>query len=410
MCTDCSSAQAGPTQQGTPESERIARQLRHVKHRILVLSGKGGVGKSTIATNLAFGLTRAKKTVGLLDVDIHGPSVPKLLGLDRSAVVVKGDTILPVSVGKSLKVMSTGFLLPEGDVAVIWRGPRKYGLIQQFLADVKWGDLDVLVVDCPPGTGDEPLGIAQMLGRVDGAVIVTTPQDLAIVDVRRCVTFCRRLGIPVLGVVENMSGFVCPRCGETIDIFKRGGGERMAQEMGIQMLGKIPVDAEIVRSCDSGKPYLQNYPCTDAGEAFDSIARSIVDSLEDEECDAKEKAAEKRKDGTITFALPVAEGRLCMHFGHCEMFALMDADSVSKEISNKRMLEPPPHEPGALPRWIKEQGADMVITGGMGTRAQQMFAQHGIEVVVGAPSDEPEQIVRAYLEGTLKTGGNVCDH
>ncbi len=409
-CSSCSTEQCEPKQQETPELERVTRRLSGVKHRILVLSGKGGVGKSTVATNLAISLTRAKKDVGLLDVDIHGPSVPKLLKLERTALVVKGDTILPVDVGRNLKVMSTGFLLPNEDVAVIWRGPRKYGLIQQFLADVKWGALDFLVVDCPPGTGDEPLGIAQMLGRVDGAVIVTTPQDVAITDVRKCVTFCRQLSIPVLGVVENMSGFACPKCGEKIDIFKAGGGERMAEQMGIPLLGKIPIDAEIVRACDNGEPYVQNYSYTEAGESFDSIGRTIVDRLESGETESDKTAAEGKQDGKITFAFPVAEGRLCMHFGHCEVFAIMDADPVTKEISNKRMLEPPPHEPGVLPRWIKEQGATVVIAGGMGARAQQMFAQQGIRVIVGAPSEEPEQIAKLYLEGTLQTGENVCDH
>jgi Mrp family chromosome partitioning ATPase len=263
----------------SPEMQRVAQRMRRVKHRILVLSGKGGVGKSTVAVNLAVGLARSKKQVGLMDIDIHGPSVPKLLHLERRALNVQGDTIIPITVGDRIKVMSIGFFLPSEDVAVIWRGPRKYGLIQQFLADVEWGDLDVLVVDSPPGTGDEPLGVTQMIGKVDGAVIVTTPQQVAVLDVRKCVTFCEQLGVPILGIVENMSGFVCPKCGERFDIFKSRGGQNLAKEVGVPLLGTIPIEPEIVAACDNGEPYLEKYSYTDAGRAFDGIAQSVLKAL-----------------------------------------------------------------------------------------------------------------------------------
>ena len=250
------------------EQEQIRQRVKQIKHQILVLSGKGGVGKSTVAVNLAISLSGAGKKVGLLDIDIHGPSIPKILNLETKAVQAIGDTILPVEVTENLKVMSIGFLLRGKDDAVIWRGPMKYKMIKQFLKDVDWGSLDFLVVDSPPGTGDEPLSIVQLLENADGAVIVTTPQEVALSDVRKCITFCRNLKLPVLGVLENMSGFVCPRCGERTDIFKSGGGEKMAGEMNVPFLGRIPIDPQIVQACDSGQPYVQHYSQSQTAKAF----------------------------------------------------------------------------------------------------------------------------------------------
>ena len=248
-----------------------------VRQKLLVLSGKGGVGKSTVAANLAVWLARAGKRVGLLDVDVHGPSIPRLMGLDVHSVETAGEEIVPVTVGENLAVMSIGFLLSSRDDAVIWRGPRKHQLIRQFLTDVGWGPLDYLVVDSPPGTGDEPLSAAQLVGAPASAVVVTTPQAVAISDVRRCVTFCRTLSLPVLGIVENMSGLLCPRCGQRIDLFKRGGGAALAQEMGVPLLGQIPIDTEVVMTGDAGIPLCRDGPQSPAAVAFSAIVRSILD-------------------------------------------------------------------------------------------------------------------------------------
>ena len=260
------------------EREALASRLSHVKRRILVLSGKGGVGKSTVAANLALTLASAGKQVGLLDVDIHGPSVPKLLSLEDHAISGTGNSLLPVAFNSHLKVMSIGFVLRNRDDAVIWRGPLKMNVIKQFLKDVEWGDLDCLVVDCPPGTGDEPLSVAQLIGDVDGAIVVTTPQALAISDVRKCIDFCRQLNVPVLGVIENMSGFVCPHCGNRVDIFKAGGGETMAKEMDVPFLGRIPIDPQIVEASDSGTPYVQAYADSEAARAFHRAIEPIVEA------------------------------------------------------------------------------------------------------------------------------------
>ena len=258
------------------EQMQIRRRMAQIEHKILVLSGKGGVGKSTVAVNLALSLAMAGKRTGLLDIDIHGPSVPRILNLEGQAVQAAGDAILPVRMERNLKVMSIGFLLSSLEDAVIWRGPRKYHAIKQFLKDVDWGQLDYLIIDSPPGTGDEPLAIAQLLEQADGAVVVTTPQEVALSDVRRGITFCRNLDLPVLGVLENMSGFVCPKCGETTDIFKSGGGENMALEMNVPFLGRIPIDPQIVEACDSGRPYVEAYRQSQAAEAFREAVALLV--------------------------------------------------------------------------------------------------------------------------------------
>ena len=250
------------------EQEQIRERTKRIKHKILVLSGKGGVGKSTIAANLAVLLASEGKTVGLLDIDIHGPSIPKVLNLEGIALQVEGEFLLPVEVSENLKVMSIGFLLLNNDDAVIWRGPRKYHMIKQFLKDVDWGELDFLIIDSPPGTGDEPLSIVQLLENADGAVIVTTPQEVALSDVRKGITFCRNLNLPVIGVLENMCGFVCPKCGERTNIFKSGGGEQMARQMNVPFLGRIPIDPQIVRACDSGQPYIKHYRSSQTAKTF----------------------------------------------------------------------------------------------------------------------------------------------
>jgi len=259
------------------EQELLKKRMGSVKHKLLVLSGKGGVGKSTVAVNLAVSLALAGKRVGLLDIDVHGPSIPKLLHLEGKPVEGSEEGILPVEYGENLKVMSIGFLMPQGEQAVIWRGPMKHGVIRQFLAQTLWGELDFLVVDSPPGTGDEPLSIAQFLAGQAKAVVVTTPQDVALADVRKSILFCRKLELPVLGVVENMSGFACPHCGKVSHIFKAGGGEEMAKAMEVPFLGRVPIDPDVVASCDAGEPYVDRYKDSPAAEAFRKVIAPILE-------------------------------------------------------------------------------------------------------------------------------------
>lgn len=287
-CKSCPSASTGGgcssgqdpkscgTKTPTPDDLKIAKTLGRIKHKIVVLSGKGGVGKSTVSANIAMALAQAGKQVGLLDVDIHGPSIPRLLSLTDAKPHVEPDHMEPIPYSSNLWVMSLGFLIPDKETAVIWRGPMKLGLIRQFVRDVTWGDLDYLVTDCPPGTGDEPLAALQTLGKEAHAVIVTTPQGVAVDDVRRSVTFCRQMGNPILGIVENMSGFVCPTCNTTHDIFNSGGGEALAKEMGVPFLGRIPMDPEVVRSGDEGYPFMKVQGDTPTGQALKKIVEPIL--------------------------------------------------------------------------------------------------------------------------------------
>jgi len=305
--------------------------------------------------------------------------------------------------------MSIGFLLRGSSDAVIWRGPMKYQMIKQFLKDVQWGSLDFLIVDSPPGTGDEPLSIVQLLENADGAIIVTTPQEVALSDVRKCITFCRNLNLPVLGVLENMSGFICPKCGERTDVFKSGGGETMANEMHVPFLGRIPIDPQIVEACDSGRPFVYHYNQSQTAKAFEKILNPILE-LDHDMHESNEAQSLQTGDKKMRIAVPLAQGKLSLHFGHCEQFAVVDVDSTEKKIINTEVFSSPPHEPGALPKWLSGIQVNLIITGGMGRRAQMLFEQYGIEVMVGAQVDTPQQVVESYLNGTLQTGANICDH
>jgi Mrp family chromosome partitioning ATPase len=257
------------------DRQKLQSRLCRVRHKVLVLSGKGGVGKSTVAVNLAMALCMAGKRVGLLDIDIHGPSVPTMLGLEHATVRGADDELLPVETN-GLKVVSTGFFLRNLDDALIWRGPLKMAAIKQFLKDVAWGDLDFLIVDSPPGTGDEPLSVIQLIGRLDGAVIVTTPQRVAAADVRKSITFCRQMEVPILGVVENMNGFACPRCGDITFVFGAGGGRRMASEMKVPFLGSIPIDPQIAEACDKGQAYVYHYSMSSTSKIMADIIQPIA--------------------------------------------------------------------------------------------------------------------------------------
>ena len=261
-------------------SDMAAENLKGVKHKLIVMSGKGGVGKSTVAVNLAFSLSQKGKTVGILDADIHGPSVPKLLGVPNMPLMTndKGK-IVPVAVSSSIRVISMAFLLREKDSPVIWRGPVKMGAIKQFIEEVEWGDLDYLIVDLPPGTGDEPLSIAQLIPSPDGAVIVTTPQDVALLSVRKSINFAKAVGLTPIGLIENMGSMKCPHCGKDIDLFGDGGVESATKEYDIRLLGRIPMSRDIARSGDEGKPFVGDEG-NGVSEVFNAITDRVVEIVE----------------------------------------------------------------------------------------------------------------------------------
>jgi len=282
QCGSCGEASCASRQQAAPQhaapaqdDAKLKARLNRIRRKVIVMSGKGGVGKSTVAVNLAMSAMLAGQRVGLLDVDLHGPSVPTMLGLVGYRLEGGEDGMLPVEVG-GLKVLSVGFLLQNNDDPVIWRGPMKMGVIRQFIEDVEWGDLDLLVIDVPPGTGDEPLSVCQLIPELEGAVIVTTPQKVAAADVRKSINFCKELGVKVLGVIENMSGFVCPKCGEVTPILRANGGRVMADEMGVPFLGSIPIDPLVAESGDEGKAFVESAASSPAAGAFREIVRELT--------------------------------------------------------------------------------------------------------------------------------------
>lgn len=261
-----------------PENPKIKKNMAGVKKKFMVFSGKGGVGKTTVAVNLAYTLKAKKKKVGILDIDIHGPNVIKMMGLENMRLQGDENNIRPLKAFDDLKVVSTASIMENDDTPVIWRGPLKMKLITQFLSDVEWGQLDYLIIDAPPGTGDEPLSIAQLLPDLTGGIIVTTPQEVSLLDARKSIRFAQQVNIPYLGIVENMSGLVCPYCHKRIDLFKTGGGERLAKETGLEFLGRIPINVELMQLGDKGEIYTRKYKNnTDVSEAYKHIANKIME-------------------------------------------------------------------------------------------------------------------------------------
>ncbi len=256
------------------QRQMLKFRMQKIKHKIAIISGKGGVGKSTITVNLAASFALKDKNIGILDADIHGPSIPRLLGLTGQTLKVGPPGVFPVQGPLGMKVVSIDFFLP-GQTPTIWRGPLKMTAIRQFLSDIVWGELDILFIDLPPGTGDEPLSVAQLLPEMDGVVIVTMPSELSATVVQKAITFARRLNMPIIGVVENMSGFICPHCGTKTDIFRSGGGEKMAKEANVPFLGSVPIDPQIGLDSDQGSPFVISQPNSPATKAFTEIVNKV---------------------------------------------------------------------------------------------------------------------------------------
>ncbi|RMF89646.1 MAG: ATP-binding protein [Methanobacteriota archaeon] len=276
--------------QNEEESRRILENLKRIRHKIVVMSGKGGVGKSTVAANLAIALAKKGRKVGLLDMDLTGPNIPKMLGVEDARLFGSEEGILPVKVMDNLHVISSAYMLPHKEMAIIWRGPMKIGAIQQLLAQVYWGELDYLIIDLPPGTSDEPLSVAQSIPETDGAVIVTTPQEVSLLDIYKSMNFAEKLKMKIIGIIENMSGFVCPHCGERSDIFKSGGGKAAAERYKVPFLGSIPIDPKIVEDADAGKPFVTQEKDSEAARAFYKVVERIEEIVE-----GSKKKAPKRK-------------------------------------------------------------------------------------------------------------------
>ncbi len=258
------------------QDQIIKDSLSLIKHKFLVMSGKGGVGKTSVAANLAMALSRKGARVGLMDVDLHGPDIPRILGLKGVLEASVDGQISPKPYSENLEMVSVGSMAGDPDKAVIWRGPLKLQVIRQFISGVQWGKLDYLIIDSPPGTGDEPLTVAQTIPDAR-AIIVTMPQEISLDDVRKSINFCKTVKMQVFGLIENMSGFVCPHCGKPIDLFGSGGGSRTATAMNIPFLGRIPLDAKMVKCADAGESYMEKYPDSEVTKAYNRIVAKIME-------------------------------------------------------------------------------------------------------------------------------------
>jgi Mrp family chromosome partitioning ATPase len=308
----------------------IKERLGHIKNKILVMSGKGGVGKSSIAAYLSVALAKKGYSVGLMDVDLHGPSIPHILGLKGNIRrgVIDGK-VRPVKYIPNMDVISIEPLLGENkDAATIWRGPLKIGVIRQFIADVEWPDLDYMIIDSPPGTGDEPLTVAQTMPDAK-AVIVTTPQEISLADVRKSINFCRQVKMEILGLVENMNGLQCPHCGKIIEIFKTHGGMLTAKKEGLRLLGSLPFEPEVVSLGDIGNMSLLDNSKLLITQKFNKLVDDIlkitsIDTRTVPEPIIKIPMSEKRSEDSKLLILPVSNGKLSSHFGHCKQFAFFE--------------------------------------------------------------------------------------
>jgi ATP-binding protein involved in chromosome partitioning len=273
------------------QEQKVRDRMNKIMHKIAVISGKGGVGKSTVTVNLAvaFAMHGHANRIGILDADMHGPSVPKMLGLSGQRLQIGPAGVFPALGALGIKVVSMDFLLPDENAPVIWRGPLKMTAIRQFLSDIVWGDLDLLLIDLPPGTGDEPLSVAQLLPEMDGVVIVTIPSEVSQIVVKKSASFARKLGMPIIGVVENMSGFVCPECGAKVDIFQSGGGKKIAEELDIPFLGGIPIDQRVCADADKGAPFIVEHADSSASKSFMKIAEKVQNFIKNKKKQNQEK-------------------------------------------------------------------------------------------------------------------------
>jgi ATP-binding protein involved in chromosome partitioning len=382
----CPGCDPGHHHEESGEKE-ITRTLKQIRHKILVMSGKGGVGKSSVAVGLALALARRGSKVGLMDVDLHGPNVLRMLGLKEPLDLMHAQFNLPPDLFDNLRVISIEVLMKNREMAVIWRGPLKHQLIQQFLSEVQWGPLDYLVIDAPPGTGDEPLSVAQTIPEAH-AIIVTTPQEISLADVRKSINFCQKINLNILGLVENMSGYRCPHCGEAIPLFKIGGAAKTAQAAKVPFLGALPFDPRVVEAADQGE--LIQLP--EAESPFFQSLRPIIDYL----LKVLSPTASRREPGVLKFALPVDDGKLAAKFGQSKNFALFTVKDGA--VVDQESIPTPPHEPGGIPEWLDDLGVTHVIAAGLGEKAQGLLTHKGIQVITGDPQETPENLVTNYLK------------
>lgn len=371
------------------QDKRVREQLSKIKYKIMVMSGKGGVGKSTVAVNIAVGLSLLDYMVGLLDVDLHGPSIPKMLGARDLKLTRRPDGRLgAIKYSPNLKFLSIEPLLPSEDSAIIWRGPIKISAIKQFIGDIDWGELDYLVIDAPPGTGDEPLTVAKTIPDAY-ALIVTTPQEVSLIDVKKSIRFCQKVKLRILGIVENMSGFICPHCGKALDLFKRGGGQKLAEEMGVRFLGKIPVDPRIVDTGDRGRPIVGSYPESITAKAFDDLIRNIISATEQMHKDVLEEKY-------MRIAIPIeTPQKIEPDIKKSNLFAIYDIENnkilvkdVVKKAENQDLID-----------FLKEQVVTHLCLYNPPPEIINNLSSAQIKVIITEKKDvNPDSVIQEYLE------------
>jgi len=369
------------------QDKRVREQLSKIKHKIMVMSGKGGVGKSTVAVNIAVGLSLQDFMVGLLDVDLHGPSIPKMLGARDLKLTRRPDGRLgAIKYSPNLKFLSIEPLLPSEDSAIIWRGPIKISAIRQFIGDIDWGELDYLIIDAPPGTGDEPLTIAKTIPDAY-ALIVTTPQEVSLIDVKKSIRFCQKVKMRILGLVENMSGFICPHCGKPLDLFKRGGGQKLAEEMGIRFLGRIPVDPRVVDTGDRGKPIVGAYPESVTAQAFEELIRNVVAATEE----MKKDVLEERY---MRIAIPIATPqKIEPSLEKAVLFAIYDVEN--NKILVKDVVKKPENQD--LLDFLKEQVVTHLALLNPSEELIKNLEEKEIRVITIEKGENPDQFLQEYL-------------
>lgn len=381
----CSTCNVAQEQQQTEEEKALCRTLAQIRHKILVMSGKGGVGKSSVAVALALGLARAGHKVGMMDVDIHGPNVLRMLGLKEPFDLASAQFLMPPEIFHNLKVISIEAVMRDREIAVIWRGPLKHQLIRQFLTEVQWGFLDYLIIDAPPGTGDEPMSVAQTIPEAK-AVIITTPQEISLADVRKSINFCQKINLDILGLVENMSGYHCPHCGKDLPLFRQGGGEKTAQAFNIPFLGSLPFDPQVVEAADQG----QLVELTEENSPFFEGLRPVVKYV------AKVLPPQPaREPGELRFAVPLDNGKVAAAPTKAAEIALLTVKDGA--ITNKEIMPRPDLDPANFMFWLENLGVSH-LAGDLGEAAIGLLKRKGIEVVTPSLDQTPEQVVEAYVK------------
>ena len=377
--------------EGQTDECQIRWILEQIRYKLLIMSGKGGVGKSSVAVTLALGLARRGFTVGLMDVDLHGPDVYRMLGLGEAIDLYHGQYNLPADVFHNLKIISIEAMMKDRDAAVIWRGALKHRIIRQFLTEIEWGPLDFLVIDAPPGTGDEPLTVARTIPEAK-AVIVTTPQEISLADVRKSIHFCQQLNMEILGIVENMGHVICPDCGKSMPLFKSASGGKSLQSLGLNLIGSLPFDPQIVKAADAGRLTEVDTSKSPFFNALDQVVNSILASVGQPE----PQKVPGREPGVAKFALPFQDGGLAPQFGQNKQFVLITIKD--NQIVAKVEESLPDFKSGILPAWLDRQGVTHIIAAGMGDRAKKFFQRKGIEVITGDPAVPLETLVQQYLD------------